>query len=205
MANVSESNDDGFSVKIEHDFGYFLNTDKYIPITKYYDESAAIIKLNLIHENFLQVFISNLRRKGTEKYVKIGRYFMQNLEFSVALGLPVSIAECLIGMNLLRNKYAHDIDYKITDEDIQPLLKKITNVNVSEVNHYGFFKDDIVSAITERGIDAITFMNNIPWETSPARKRIYKLVAAAFCISNLGAFYLINELYHRDDLKMSRI
>jgi len=58
----------GNYVKIDHDFGYFLDVNKMKSILDFEDESAALLKLMLIHEDFLRVVIENLRPEGSEKY-----------------------------------------------------------------------------------------------------------------------------------------
>ncbi|EGE5552810.1 hypothetical protein BBG14_005036, partial [Salmonella enterica subsp. enterica serovar Weltevreden] len=68
---------------IDHNLGYFLDPQKYVPITEFVDESAALIKLNLIHENFLSIVIENLRREGTEKFVDVDKYFMPKIKTAV--------------------------------------------------------------------------------------------------------------------------
>ena len=48
--------DKGNYVQIDHDFGYFLDPNKMALIANYEDESAALLKLMLIHEDFLRGF-----------------------------------------------------------------------------------------------------------------------------------------------------
>lgn len=189
-------------MSIDHNMGYFLDIKKYIPITEFVDESAALIKLNLIHENFLSIVIENLRREGTEKFVDVDKYFMPKIKTAVALGLPVSLAKCLTEMNNIRNKYAHKIEYKITDEDVERINSSIMRVAVDEINHASLLDSTLITSITSLGANSIAFMNDIPKDFPDNRKRICKLVAIAFGISNLGAFWLLNELHRQDKLKM---
>ncbi|EBI7372043.1 hypothetical protein D3P58_24600 [Salmonella enterica] len=187
---------------IDHNLGYFLDPQKYVPITEFVDESAALIKLNLIHENFLSIVIENLRREGTEKFVDVDKYFMPKIKTAVALGLPVSLAKCLTEMNNIRNKYAHKIEYIITDEDAERIDSLIMSVPVDDINHASLIDSTLITSITNLGASSIAFMNDIPKDFPDNRRRICKLVAMAFCISNLGAFWLLNELHRQGKLKM---
>lgn len=189
-------------ISVDHNMGYFLDPQKYLPITEFVDESAALIKLNLIHENFLAMVIENLRRDGTEKFVEIDKYFMPKIKTAVALGLPVSVANCLLEMNNIRNKYAHKIDYVITDGDVESIDDSIKRIAVSEINHVSLLDNTIITTITSHGASSIAFMQDVPNDLPDNRKRICKLVAIAFCISNLGAFWLLNELHRQSKLKI---
>ncbi|ECP9859860.1 hypothetical protein FZS36_24225, partial [Salmonella enterica] len=102
----------------------------------------------------------------------------------------------------IRNKYAHKIEYIITDEDAERIDSLIMSVPVDDINHASLIDSTLITSITNLGASSIAFMNDIPKDFPDNRRRICKLVAMAFCISNLGAFWLLNELHRQGKLKM---
>ncbi|MFS7187916.1 hypothetical protein AB6848_20830 [Serratia proteamaculans] len=183
--------------RINHDFGYFLNPEKYVPIANQNDESFAALKLGLILENYLSTYITNVRAAGTEGYIKDSRYFTPKLEICVALGLPVSIADAFKAFNNIRNKFAHRLEYQMTDVDIDELKDKVNAISKDEVNFNNYFNDNI-NTLFDVGVDSIALLHNLPVNIDPKKHRVIKLTATAFALSNKGAFHIINKL---DSLK----
>lgn len=192
-------------VKIDHDFGYFLDPNKMASIANYEDESAALLKLILIHEDFLRVVIENLRPDGSETYnsIKSYKYFASKLSAAVLLGLPTSLADSMKELNNIRNKYAHKIDYVITNEEVDKLAETIKNIKIEEINHSGYI-NQIIEPILKDGIYAVALMNDLPADLEEHRLRICKLVTSAHCMCLLGGFWLINTLHVRGKLKLSK-
>ncbi|EMN5321684.1 hypothetical protein N8S19_11620 [Enterobacter hormaechei subsp. steigerwaltii] len=197
--------DKGNYVKIDHDFGYFLDSSKMEKIADFEDESAALLKLMLIHEDFLRVVIENLRPEGSDNYnsIKNYKYFASKLSAAVLLGLPISLADAMKELNNIRNKYAHKIEYEITDEEVDKLAETIKTIKLEEINHGGYIHQ-IIEPILQDGIYAVALIKNLPTNLEANRRRICKLVASAHCMSLLGAFWLINTLHVKDKLKLSR-
>ncbi len=195
----------GNYVKIDHDFGYFLDPNKMASIANYEDESAALLKLMLIHEDFLRVVIENLRPEGSEKYnaIKSYKYFTPKLSAAVLLGLPVSLADAMSELNSIRNKYAHKIDYVITNQEVDKLAETIKKIKIEEINHGGYIHQ-VIEPILKDGIYAVALMKDLPPNLEENRLRICKLVTSAHCMCLLGAFWLINTLHVKDKLKLSR-
>ncbi|HCR0150187.1 TPA: hypothetical protein QH656_001376 [Klebsiella aerogenes] len=191
-------------MKIDHDFGYFLDPNKMASIANYEDESAALLKLMLIHEDFLRVVIENLRPEGSEKYnaIQSYKYFAPKLSAAVLLGLPVSLADAMAELNNIRNKYAHKIDYEITNEEVDKLAEVIKKIKIEEIN-LGVYIHQEVDIILKDGIYAIALMRELPPDLEENRLRICKLVTSAHCMCLLGAFWLINTLHVKGKLKLS--
>ncbi|MRF59246.1 hypothetical protein GIJ55_08565 [Citrobacter portucalensis] len=192
-------------MKIDHDFGYFLDLNKMASIANYEDESAALLKLMLIHEDFLRVVIENLRPDGSEKYnsIRSYKYFAPKLSAAVLLGLPVSLADAMAELNTIRNKYAHKIEYVITNEEVDKLAESIKNIKLEEINHGGYVHQ-VVEPIIKDGIYAIALMKDLPPNLEENRIRICKLVTSAHCMCLLGAFWLINTMHVKGKLKFSK-
>ncbi|SUI00333.1 putative prophage protein [Salmonella enterica subsp. enterica serovar Typhimurium] len=87
---------------------------------------------------------------------------MPKIKTAVALGLPVSLAKCLTEMNNIRNKYAHKIEYIITDEDAERIDSLIMSVPVDDINHASLIDSTLITSITNLGASSIAFMNDIP-------------------------------------------
>ncbi|EMM6716703.1 TPA: hypothetical protein MBF06_001110 [Klebsiella aerogenes] len=191
-------------MKIDHDFGYFLDPNKMASIANYEDESAALLKLMLIHEDFLRVVIENLRPEGSEKYnaIQSYKYFAPKLSAAVLLGLPVSLADAMAELNSIRNKYAHKIDYEITNEEVDKLAEVIKKIKIEEIN-LGVYIHQEVDILLKDGIYAIALMRELPPDLEENRLRICKLVTSAHCMCLLGAFWLINTLHVKGKLKLS--
>lgn len=189
-------------VSINNPFGIFLDAQKYAPIANLPDEASALLKLGLITENFLSVFILNIRDEGTEDYVKDVRYFMPKLETSVALGLPVKIANAFKLLNKIRNNFAHNLDYQMTQDDHLQLERKISEITIEEVNPYKYFNTESITPIFTQGVDSLMFVRNAPYAMSDKQRRIMRMVGLVYILSNKCAFFTINQLAHKGTLSI---
>lgn len=191
---------EGFKL-IDHKFGYFLDPEKYVPILNQDDESFAILKLSLILDNFLHVFIENTRKNKTEKYVKAERYFQQKLETSVALGFPVSIAESFSYFNGLRNQLSHKIDYIATNKEIDVYIEKVESIKIEECNINNYFNTKIEPYFNE-GVNGFQFVKESPNTLPDNKLRIIRMTAATFLLANKSAFYTISKLHETGVLSL---
>ncbi|WP_447867221.1 hypothetical protein [Rahnella bonaserana] len=194
----------GKFIRIDHEFGYFLEPEKYAPLLHIKDESSVTLKLSLIIENFLSVYIINIRKPGTERYVKDERYFLPKVDVCVALGLPISIANSVSELNRLRNKFAHKLDYELTTPDIDSFLKSIDEISKEDVNQNELYTSSIDS-IFSNGINGLQLMKNIPFASSEREIRMRKIISGTYLLANKCAFHLINEMHGRGTLKTTRI
>lgn len=203
MTNANNQNNDrsGF-VSLNHQFGIFLDPEKYAPIANLPDEASALLKLGLIVENFLSVFILNIREEGTEDYVKDVRYFMPKLETSVALGLPVKIADAFKLLNKIRNSFAHNLDYQMTQDDHLQLERKVAAIQIDEVNPHEYFNTESITPIFTQGVDSLMFVRNAPYAMSDRQRRIMRMVGLVYILSNKCAFFTINQLAHKGRLSV---
>lgn len=192
-------------VAINSDLGFFLDAEKYAPILKINDEAAVLLRLNLLIENFLEVFIKNVRRPGTEVFVKPVRYFKTKVELSVALGLPTSIANALLLLNTIRNKFAHKIDYVMTASDYEEIDSAVNSIDVETVNPLNRFNMESIQYMFEAGVDSLVFVRSLDYSTSDKQKRLYRLVGAVFILANKCAFFTLNELQRQDRLSFGQV
>lgn len=192
-----------FKTRIDHDFGYFLDPEKYAPITRVSDEASAVLKLSLILENFLSVFIVNIRPEGSERYIKDARYFNPKVDTCVALGLPLILADAICLINKVRNKFAHNLEYRLAEQDVEDISLAIHDIDEAIVNHHGAFNSESIKPLFEKGINGIEFVKQTPYHTQDKQRRIIKLAALVYMLSNLCAFFLVNEMVKKGIFKSS--
>lgn len=204
MTQQSEIKPAGY-IPINNDLGVFLDPGKYAPILKINDEAAVVLRLSLLMENFLEVFIKNIREPGTEKYVHFDRYFMQKAETSVALGLPVMLADAVSKINSLRNKFAHKIDYVMTSSDYDEIEKVVNAIPAEVVNPEGRFNLQSAQILFDDGVDALMFIKNQPFATPAKLRQLHRLVGAIFILANKCAFFALNEMQRKGTLRMGEL
>lgn len=199
--NIKKTTPAGY-VAVHNDLGFFLDPEKFAPILSIHDEGAVLLKLSLIAENFLEVFIKNIRKPGTESYVKPTRYFNPKVELSVALGLPLPLAAALVELNSLRNKFAHKLDYAMTIEDYAEVERKVNLIDSSTVNPAGRFNIDSIKPMFDDGVDSLFFIRKAEFAMPEKKMRIYRLVGAVFILANKCAFFTLNELHRQGRLSL---
>ena len=195
-----------YNVKIDHDFGFFLDPKHYAPLLSVNDESAVLTKLSLILENFLVVYIDNVRDPETSKYVYASRkYFAPKLELCVALGLPVPLADVMSAINSLRNQYAHDIQRVMTSEDVDKIERLLGNIKPELVNFHDAMNLSSITPLFVDGIRSLQFMREVPFATPDKQRMSARLVAISYALSNFCAFFLINKLASKGIFKSTRV
>jgi hypothetical protein len=191
-------------VAINGDLGFFIDESKYAPILKINDEAAVLLRLSLLIENFLEVFIKNVRRPGTEDFVKPVRYFKPKVELSVALGLPISIANALLSINSVRNKFAHNIDYVMTVSDYDEIESSVNTIDIETVNPLNRFSMESIQYMFEAGVDSLMFVRNLNYSTPDKQRQLFRLVGAVFILANKCAFFTLNELQRQGRLSFGQ-
>lgn len=192
-------------VEINNDLGFFLDPEKFAPLLSINDEASVLLRLSLLVENFLEIFINNVRKPGTEHFIKPSRYFIPKLEICVALGLPISIANSLVKLNSIRNKFAHKIDYQMTNEDYLEIEGSVNAIDINEVNPLGFFNMESLQHIFSFGVDSLIFIKNDEFSMPEKVRRLHRLVGAVYILSNKCAFFTLNELKRQDRLSMNKV
>jgi len=193
MPNESQQELEGY-IAINGDLGVFLDSNKYVPILNINDEAAVVLRLSLLIENFLEIFIKNVRRPGTENFVKPARYFMAKVETSVALGLPLSIAKALVTINSIRNKFAHKLDYSMNDEDFNEIEASVNLIDIETVNPFGLLNMEVSKHMFEEGVSSLAFYNSLDYSAPLKKRKLYRLVGVVFILANKCAFFTLNEL-----------
>lgn len=189
MKIKSNNNLTGY-VAINNDLGFFLDVEKFAPLLSINDEASVLLRLSLLIENFLEVFINNVRKPDTEKFVKPSRYFTPKLKICVALGLPLSIANSLVKLNSIRNKFAHKIDYSMTSEDYLDIERSVNIIDINEVNPLEAFNMESLQYMFSAGVDSLMFIKNAEFSMPEKVRRLHRLVGAIYILSNKCAFSL---------------
>ena len=187
--------------RINHELGFFLDPAKYVPLQKINDEASVMLRLCLIIENFLEVYINNVRPIGTEAFVKPARYFMPKVELSVALKLPISIAEALVAVNAIRNKFAHKIEYVMSSDDYERIENAVNSIDMKTINPYGIFNIESLQYMFEAGVDSLVFIRDQQYAMTDRQRKMQRLIGAVFILSNKCAFFTLSELANQGRLK----
>jgi hypothetical protein len=106
------------------DFADHLNDPTLISLVQTLqveDDLGAVIRAHLFVENELEQFIS-LRMPGPVDGVLAANY-RAKVNLSVALGLPPARKGALEQIGKIRNKFAHNLNFALTDEVIQDFWK----------------------------------------------------------------------------------
>lgn len=204
MKKNSNNNLTGY-VEINNDLGFFLDPEKFVPLLSIKDEASVLLRLSLLIENFLEIFINNVRKPGTEQFIKPSRYFIPKLEICVALGLPLSIANSLVKLNSIRNKFAHKIDYQMTNEDYLEIERSVNIIDINEVNPLGAFNLESLQYMFSVGVDSLMFIKNAEFSMPEKVRRLHRLVGSVYILSNKCAFFTLNELKRQDRLSMNKV
>lgn len=108
-------------VKLDHDFAKFIDTAFYAEIIKKDDDAVSVLRLQLLCERFLNVYLEeripadhrDFFVSGRGKNAELLKYFNEKIRVAVALGLPMELAKALKHLNGMRNVFAHTFDAKL--------------------------------------------------------------------------------------------
>lgn len=88
-------------VELNHDFKLFIDPKYYADIVLKNDEAGSVLKLQLMAERFLEVYLDERIPEKSRKFFQKGRggeilkYFDEKIMVAVAYGLPVELADAL--------------------------------------------------------------------------------------------------------------
>ncbi|MGE7958210.1 hypothetical protein ACQKQA_16785, partial [Pseudomonas sp. NPDC089530] len=108
-------------VEVNHDLVKFVDPSIYADLIAKNDEAACVLRLQLICERFLSVYLSerippeNLEffTTGKGNKAELLKYFNEKLTAAIASGLPANLARPLKHLNQLRNKFAHNLEKEL--------------------------------------------------------------------------------------------
>lgn len=124
-------------IKLNHDFAKFIDPAYYAEIIKKEDDATCVLKLHLLCERFLNVYLEERVAADQRDFFEVGKakdkqilkYFYEKLQLAVALGLPVELAKPLKSINGMRNNFAHEFDAKLEDKTLKAYFQNIDAIN----------------------------------------------------------------------------
>ncbi len=120
-------------VKVDNAFSKFIDPDDYADIMSKNDDAVVVLRLQLLCERFLNVFLEKSITEEQRSFFVVGKgkdaqllkYFDEKLKVAIALGLPVELARALKKINTLRNNFAHEFDRKLEFSEIEEYFKLV--------------------------------------------------------------------------------
>lgn len=93
------------------------------------DEIGSVLRIHLIFEKVLEVYLNSCIVGDAVRYVKMPRDFGAKLGLAVAYGIPVPIAAVIHQLNVMRNKLAHPKGgSSIQQGDIEQLARMVNGL-----------------------------------------------------------------------------
>lgn len=185
-------------IELNHNFNKFVDESNYTNIISINDEAGCILKLQLIAENFLEVYLDERIPKDRKKFFmkrgEILKYFDEKLMISIAFGLPVELAEVLKYLNKVRNDFGHDFDRKLSSDDLNKFIDLAEFFKVKTTAPY-LGDEDI------RG----TYIQVSGKNLSPKDGLIAGFGIATYCLMIRAGVWLANDLNKRDQLNLGKI
>lgn len=186
--------------KLDHDFIKFIDPNYYADIISKNDEAGAILKLQLIAERFLGVYLDDRIPEEAKKFFKKGKsqevlkYFDEKIMVSVAYGLPIPLADCLKCLNKKRNNFGHNFDYRLSVSDLQSYIAAVDIFNV-DVGVPFLGGDNISETTVVSDGKKYTVQDGI----------VAGFVIATFCLMTRAGVWLVNDLKSRGQLRLEPV
>lgn len=186
-------------VELNHDFKLFIDPKYYADIVLKNDEAGSVLKLQLMAERFLEVYLDERIPEKSRKFFQKGRggeilkYFDEKIMVAVAYGLPVELADALKKLNKIRNDFGHDFDRRLTANDLDKYIEaaELFNLNLGQAfDGFGPIRTTTVMA------DNKTLSVNDSF--------IVGFVIATFCLMTRAGVWLVNDLNSRGQLKVGK-
>lgn len=133
-------------VQVNHDFIKFIDPKLYYDAIGKDDDGACILRMQLICERFLNVYLQerispeNIEffTNGKGKSAEILRHFNERLITAIASGLPAELGRALKYLNKIRNNYAHDLDHKVEQSEALRYFELVDSFKVDVGMSHGF-------------------------------------------------------------------
>ncbi|WP_434657328.1 hypothetical protein J3P96_11925 [Pseudomonas sp. R3-56] len=114
---------------VDLDIDALSRSDILIAAAETDDEIGCVLRIHLMVEQFLTVYVREKRQPELKAFVSSPREFGQKLAYSTAFGLPLPIAAVAHQINNIRNKMAHNMDQSFNDGDIQQLARLVNQMS----------------------------------------------------------------------------
>ncbi|EKN3500809.1 hypothetical protein ACMVCI_001611 [Yersinia enterocolitica] len=186
-------------IPMNHDFQKFIDPAFYFNIISTNDEAGCILKLQLLSERFLEVYLDERIPENSKKFFKKGRgdeilkYFDEKLMVSIAFGLPVEFAEALKCLNKIRNGFGHNFDQKLRKEDLDKFIDLAELFKVKAAVPYAGDEDIRGTRVKITG-KVVTINDSF----------IAGFVIATYCLMTRAGLWLVSDLKQRGQLKLGQ-
>ncbi len=185
-------------IKLGHDFAKFIDPAYYADIIKKEDDASCVLKLHLLCERFLNVYLDervpvNQREffeVGKGKHKQILKYFNEKLQVAVAFGLPVEIAKPLKAINTIRNDFAHNFDATLENDGVKLYFQRIDAFKITSTVALPFNNPVETQCVNADG-------KQIYAKDSP----IAAFTIATYIFISKAAIWLVNDLNERGVLR----
>jgi hypothetical protein len=183
-------------VKLNHNFNLFIEPKYYADILLKNDEAGSVLKLQLIAERFLEVYLDERIPTHSRKFFEKGKkgellkYFDEKLMVAVAFGLPVELADALKKLNKVRNDFGHDFDRELSALDLDAYIQSVELFNI-----------DVGQPFAGSGPIRTTIVKSDQKTLRASDSFVTGFVIATFCLMTRAGLWLVNDLNSRGQLK----
>lgn len=184
-------------VKLGHDFGKFIDPKYYADIIAGNDEVGCILRLQLISDRFLDVYLSERVPDESRKFFAKGKngtiltYFKEKLMVAIAYGLPNQLGEALVCLNKIRNDFGHNFEKTLSHSDLDNYIIAVDHFKYKALAPYlgeGPIKDMVIQSDGKR----LTVADGLA----------VGFVIATYCLMIRAGLWLVDDLQSRGKLKL---
>lgn len=184
-------------IKLGHDFTKFIDPKYYADIIADNDDVGSILRLLLISERFLEVYLSERVPDESKKFFPKDRngtflkYFNEKLMVAIAYGLPTQLGESLKYLNKIRNDFGHDFEKKLSQSELDGYIVLADNFKHKAAVPYlgeGPIKEMVIQSDGKR----LTIADGLA----------VGFVIATFCLMTRAGLWLVSDLQSRGKLKL---
>ncbi|GFM52731.1 hypothetical protein PSCICE_39980 [Pseudomonas cichorii] len=184
-------------VKLGHDFNKFVDPKYYADIIASNDDVGAILRLQLISERFLEVYLSERVPDESQKFFPKDRsgallkYFNEKLMVAIAYGLPTQLGESLKYLNKIRNDFGHDFEKKLSQSELDNYIVLTESFKHKAAVPYlaeGSIKEIVIQSDGRR----LTIADGLA----------VGFVITTFCLMTKAGLWLVSDLQSRGKLKI---
>lgn len=184
-------------IKLNHDFAKFIDPEYYAEIIKGNDEVGCLLRLQLISERFLDVYLSERIPADARSFFQKNKngaflkYFNEKLMISISFGLPVELGESLRYLNKIRNEFGHNLDKKLNAQELKEYMALVD----------GFRYKAAVPYAAETPIkDVVVLCDGKHLNYSDGFA--IGFVISTFCLMTRAGLWLVSDLQSRGALKL---
>ncbi|WP_057435583.1 hypothetical protein [Pseudomonas syringae group genomosp. 3] len=184
-------------VRLGHDFTKFIDPKYYADIIANNDDVGSILRLQLISERFLEVYLLERIPEESETFFPKDRngtflkYFNEKLMVAIAYGLPTQLGKSLKLLNKIRNNFGHDFEKTLSQSELDSYIILVDNFKHQAALPYlgeGPIKEMVIQSDGKR--------------LTTADGLAIGFVIATFSLMTKAGLWLVSDLQSRGKLKI---